>query len=71
MELSLFLIILCMYGTSAVSIVPELKCNVLRFGYGVNLRYEGIVKVQNVCYGADMLCYPERGVDIFGLLLIL
>ena len=32
-----------MYGTSAVSIMPELKCNVLRFGYGVNFRYEGMV----------------------------
>ena len=26
-----------LYGTSAVSIMPELKQNVLRFGYGVNL----------------------------------
>ena len=32
-----------MYGTSAVSIMPELKCNVLRFGYGVNFRYEGML----------------------------
>ena len=40
MELALFLIILCMYSTSPVSIMPELKCNVLRFGYGVNFRYE-------------------------------
>ena len=38
MELSLVLIILCLYSTSAVSIMPELKCNVLRFGYGVNFR---------------------------------
>ena len=43
MELSLFLIILCMYSTSAVSIMPELKCNLLRFGYGVNFRYEGML----------------------------
>ena len=43
MELSLFLIILCMYSTSAVSIMPELKCNVLRFGYRVNFRYEGML----------------------------
>ena len=43
MELSKFLIILCMYSTSAVSIMPELKCNVLRFGYGVNFRYEGVL----------------------------
>ena len=31
MEFSLFFIILCEYSTSAVSIMPELKCNVLRF----------------------------------------
>ena len=43
MEFSLFLNILCVYGTSAVSIMSELKCNVLRFGYGVNFRYEGML----------------------------
>ena len=43
MKLSLFLIVLCMYDTSAVSIMPELKCNVLRFGYEVNFRYEGML----------------------------
>ena len=30
-------------GTSAVSIMPELKQIVLRFGYGVNFRYEGML----------------------------
>ena len=30
-------------GTFAVSIMPELKHNVLRFGYGVNFRYEGML----------------------------
>ena len=43
MELSLCLIILCLYSTSAVSIMPELKCNILRFGYGMNFRYEGML----------------------------
>ena len=43
MELSLILIILCMYGTSAISIMPELKHNILRFGYVVNFRYEGML----------------------------
>ena len=32
-----------MCGTSTVSIMPELKHNVLRFGYGVNFRYEGML----------------------------
>ena len=42
MEFSLILIIL-VCGTSAVSIMPELKYNILRFGYGVNFRYEGML----------------------------
>ena len=43
MELSLILIVLCMCGTSAVSIMLELKHNILRFGYGLNFRYEGML----------------------------
>ena len=38
----LFLSIM-VYSASAVSIMPELKQNVLRFGYGVNFRYEGML----------------------------
>ena len=30
-------------GTSTVSIMSELKHNVLRFGYGENFRYEGML----------------------------
>ena len=39
----LFILIALVYGTSTVSIMPELKHNVLRFGYGVNFRYEGML----------------------------
>ena len=39
----LLLLGVLVYGTSAVSIIPELKQNVLRFGYGVNFRYEGML----------------------------
>ena len=42
MEVLLILIAL-VCGTSAVSIMPELKHNVLRFGYRVNFRYEGML----------------------------
>ena len=42
MAILLFLITL-VCGTSAVSIMPESKHNVLRFGYGVNFRYEGML----------------------------
>ena len=44
MELILFLLLsILVYGASAVSIMPELKQNVLRFRYGVNFRYEGML----------------------------
>ena len=44
MAIILFLLLsILVYGTSAVSIMPELKQDVLRFGYGVNLRYEGML----------------------------
>ena len=44
MVIILFLLLsVLVYGTSAVSIMPELKQNVLRFGYGVNFRYEGML----------------------------
>ena len=44
MAIILFLLLsILISGTSAVSIMPELKQNVLRFGYGVNFRYEGML----------------------------
>ena len=44
MAIILFILLSALvYGTSAVSIMPELKQNILRFGYGVNFRYEGML----------------------------
>ena len=44
MAITLFLLLsILVYGTSAVSIMLELKQNVLRFRYGVNFRYEGML----------------------------
>ena len=44
MAIILFLLLsILVSGTSAVSIMPELKQNVSRFGYGVNFRYEGML----------------------------
>ena len=43
MAFIVFLLSVLVYGTSAVSIMPELKQNVLRFIYGVNFRYEGML----------------------------
>ena len=39
----LLLLVTSVCGTSAVSIMPELKQNILRFGYRVNFRYEGML----------------------------
>ena len=39
----LLLLVTLVCGTSVVSIMPELKHNVLRSGYGVNFRYEGML----------------------------
>ena len=39
----LLLLVTLVCGTSAVGIMPELKQNMLRFGYGVNFRYEGML----------------------------
>ena len=43
MAISFLLLIALVCGTSAVSIMPELKHYALRFGYGVNFRYEGML----------------------------
>ena len=36
-------IFICVYGCSVVDIMPELKRNILIFGYGVNFKYEGML----------------------------
>ena len=42
--MEIFVILIALVGgTSTVSIMPELKHNVLRFGYGVTFRYEGML----------------------------
>ena len=38
-----FCLLLFVYDSSAVDIMPELKRNILNFGYGVNFKYEGIL----------------------------
>ena len=39
----LLILIALVCDISAISIIPELKHNVLRFGYGVNFRYKGML----------------------------
>ena len=45
--MSFLTIALCLqviaYDCSAVAIMPELKRNILNFGYGVNFKYEGML----------------------------
>ena len=36
-------LVLFVYDNSAVDIMPELKRNILNFGYGVNFKYEGML----------------------------
>ena len=41
---SLFIyIICCIYKYTSIDIKPELKKNILKFGYGINYKYEGIL----------------------------
>ena len=35
--------IFCIYRYTSIEIKPELKKNILRFGYGVNYKYEGML----------------------------
>ena len=35
-----FCLFTCVYDNSAVDIMPELKRNILNFGYGVNFKYD-------------------------------
>ena len=43
MAIIYFFLSVLVCNASAVSIMPELKQNVLRFGYGLNFRYEGML----------------------------
>ena len=36
-------LLVIVYDSSAVDIMPELKKNILNFGYGVNFKYEGML----------------------------
>ena len=36
-------LLVAVYDCSAVDIMPELKRNILNFGYGVNFKYEGML----------------------------
>ena len=36
-------LLIFVYDSSAVDIMPELKRNILNFGYGVNSKYEGML----------------------------
>ena len=37
----IILILICAYGYTTIEISPELKRNALKFGYGINYKYEG------------------------------
>ena len=35
--------ICCIYRDTSIEIKPELKKNILKFGYGINYKYEGML----------------------------
>ena len=39
----IFCLFICVYGSSVVDIMSELKRNILNFGYGINFKYEGML----------------------------
>ena len=38
-----FCLFICVYDSSAIDIMPELKRNILNFGYRVTFKYEGML----------------------------
>ena len=38
-----FCFFICVYESSAVDIMPELKRNILNFGYGINFKYKAML----------------------------
>ena len=39
----IIIFIFCIYQYTSVDIMPDLKRNILNFGYGINLKYEGVL----------------------------
>ena len=48
-------LLLFVYDSSAVDVMPELKRNILNFGYGVNFKYEGMLSHLSLTLNAVML----------------
>ena len=47
------LILILLHEALTVDVMPELKKNVLNFGYGANFKYEGMLML---CNSAFVLC---------------
>ena len=41
--LCIIVILNCVCGYTMIEIMPELKKNILKFGYGINYKYEGML----------------------------
>ena len=39
----LFIFVCCVFEYTSVDIIPELKRNILHFGYGIHFKYEGML----------------------------
>ena len=59
---SLFCILCQFYLSTSIKIKPELKKNILNFGYGINYKYEGMVAHSfDRFYGVTKFILPTKG----------
>ena len=55
--------ICCTYRYTSIEITPELKKNVLKFGYGINYKYEGMLAHSfNRFYVVTKFILPPSGI---------
>ena len=58
----LFVIYCCIYRYTSIKIKPELKKNILKFGYGINHKYEGMLAHSfDRFYGVTKFILPSIG----------
>ena len=67
---SLFIyIICCIYRYTSIKIKPELKKNIVKFGYGINYKYEGILELSfDRIYVVTKFILPTRKYSKFSTL---
>ena len=70
--LFIFVQIYCFYRYTYIKIKPELKRNILNFGYGINYKYEDMfAHAFNSLYVATKFILPSIGVLGFSKLIVI